>query len=194
MYLALSTVTYCGTLDRRLLFSPANYKTEVIETKQMLLVEKNLIPSEQLSYLVAGDLIWLLLCSNSSCWILVLESDGSVLPTPLAVVWVFRLTFSPPPSPSSPSPSFSPSHLQIVVSLRYRKHRGGRGFLAVYAILFFFFHFLHFFYPPSFFTNHGVNIYYHTNLCSNPTIFYFYHKFYHIFLPLILSQTTTTGH
>ena len=37
------------------------------------------------------------------------------LPTPLAVAWVFRLTFSPS---SSPSPS-SPSHLQLFVSLRY---------------------------------------------------------------------------
>ena len=52
-------------LDRILLFSPASYLTEVIETKQMLLVEQNLIPSEQLSYLVAGDFIWLLLFWNT---------------------------------------------------------------------------------------------------------------------------------
>ena len=55
-----------GFLDRRLLFSTANYLTKVIETKQMLLVEQNLIPSEQLSYLVAGEFIWLLLCWNSN--------------------------------------------------------------------------------------------------------------------------------
>ena len=54
------------------------------------------------------------------------------LPTPLAVAWVFRLTFSPPSSSPSPS-SYSPSsHLQLFVSLRYRKHCGS---LAVYAIL-----------------------------------------------------------
>ena len=29
--------------------------------------------------------------------------------------------------------------------------------------------------------NHRVHIYYHTNFCSNPTIFQFYHKFYHKF-------------
>ena len=51
------------------------------------------------------------------------------LPMPLAVAWVFRLTFSPPSSPSS-------SHLQLLVYLRYRKHCGRRGSLAVYAILF----------------------------------------------------------
>ena len=50
------------------------------------------------------------------------------LPTPLAVVWVNRLTFSSPPFPSS--------HLQLFVSLRYRKCCGGHGSLAVYAILF----------------------------------------------------------
>ena len=42
------------------------------------------------------------------------------LPMPLAVVWVFRLTFSPSPSSSSSSSS----HLQLVVSLRYRKRCG----------------------------------------------------------------------
>ena len=40
-------------------------------------------------------------------------------------------------------------------------------------------------------TNHyhnwGVNIYYHTNFCSNLTIFQFYHM-----LQQILPQTTTT--
>ena len=44
---------------------------------------------------------------------------------------------------------------------------------------------------------HGVNIYYHTNFCSNLTIFQFYHKIYHTFLPhilpQILPQTTTTN-
>ena len=57
------------------------------------------------------------------------------LPTPLAVAWVNRLTFSSPPSLSS--------HLQIFVSLRYitfllgtENAVGGRGSLAVYAILF----------------------------------------------------------
>ena len=52
------------------------------------------------------------------------------LPMPLAVVWAFRLTFSPPPSPSSslsPSPS---SHFQLFVSVSYRKRRGGHGSLA----------------------------------------------------------------
>ena len=59
------------------------------------------------------------------------------LPTPLAVVWVNRLTFSSSSSSSSsPSPPSPSSHLQLV-SLRYRKCRGGRGSLAVYAILFF---------------------------------------------------------
>ena len=38
------------------------------------------------------------------------------LPTPLAVVWVFRWTFSP---------SSSPSYHQLFVSLRYRKCCGG---------------------------------------------------------------------
>ena len=37
--------------------------------------------------------------------------------------------------------------------------------------------------PQTTTTNHyhnwGVNIYYHTNFCSNPTIFQFYHTFYH---------------
>ena len=47
-------------------------------------------------------------------------------PTPLVVAWVFRWTFS-----SSPTP-----HLQLCVSLRYRKCRGERGSLTVYAILF----------------------------------------------------------
>ena len=45
--------------------------------------------------------------------------------------------------------------------------------------------------PQTTSTNHyhnwGVNIYYHTNLCANPTIFQFYH-----ILPQILPQTTTT--
>ena len=56
--------------------------------------------------------------------------------------------------------------------------------------------------PQTTTTNHyhnwGVNIYYHTNFCSNPTIFQFYHKFYHTFLPQILQQilpqTSTTNH
>ena len=73
------------------------------------------------------------------------------LPTPLAVAWVFRLTFSP----SSPSPS----HFQLFVSVRYRKRCGGSGSLAVYAILFFtvclsyclFFLFVFFFLPISIF-------------------------------------------
>ena len=54
---------------------------------------------------------------------------------PLRGVWVFRWTFSssPPPSPSHPSSS----HLQLFVSVRYRKCYGGAfGSLAVYAILF----------------------------------------------------------
>ena len=46
-------------------------------------------------------------------------------PTPLAVEWVFRLTFSPS-SPSSSSPS--PSHFQLFVSLRYRKLRFSNWF------------------------------------------------------------------
>ena len=33
--------------------------------------------------------------------------------------------------------------------------------------------------------NHGINIYYHTNFCSNPTIFKFYHTFHHKPLPLL---------
>ena len=33
--------------------------------------------------------------------------------------------------------------------------------------------------------NHWVNIYYHTNFCSNPTIFQFYHTFHHKPLPLL---------
>ena len=33
--------------------------------------------------------------------------------------------------------------------------------------------------------NHGVNIYYHTNFCSNLTIFQFYHTFHHKPLPLL---------
>ena len=33
--------------------------------------------------------------------------------------------------------------------------------------------------------NHGVNIYYHTNFCSNRTIFQFYHTFHHKPLPLL---------
>ena len=52
------------------------------------------------------------------------------LPMPLAVVWVNKWTFSPPPF------SPLPSHLQLFVSLRYRKRRGGCGSFAVYAILF----------------------------------------------------------
>ena len=55
------------------------------------------------------------------------------LPMPLAVVWVFRLTFSPPPS----------FHFQLFVSVRYRKHcgRGGGWVLGsvchfVYYVLF----------------------------------------------------------
>ena len=47
------------------------------------------------------------------------------LPTPLAVAWVFRLTFSSPPSPPPPPPYLPSSHLQLLVSLRYRKcHEG----------------------------------------------------------------------
>ena len=46
------------------------------------------------------------------------------------------------------------------------------------------------YFTTNFTTNHyhnwGVNIYYHTNFCSNPTIFIFYHIFYHKLLP----QTT----
>ena len=57
----------------------------------------------------------------------------------LALVWVFRLTFFPSLSSSSP-----PSHLQLFVSLRYRKRCRGRGSLAVYATLF-----LVCFYPQS---------------------------------------------
>ena len=44
--------------------------------------------------------------------------------------------------------------------------------------------------------NHGVHIYYHTNFCSNQTIFQFYHTFYHTFYqtnylkPLPLSPPT----
>ena len=52
------------------------------------------------------------------------------LPMPLAVVWVNKWTFSPPPL------SHLPSHLQLFVSLRYRKRHGGCGSFAVYAILF----------------------------------------------------------
>ena len=33
--------------------------------------------------------------------------------------------------------------------------------------------------------NHGINIYYHTNFCSNPTILQFYHIFHHKPLPLL---------
>ena len=48
--------------------------------------------------------------------------DLSFLPTPLAVAWVNRWTFSSsPPSPPPPPP---PSHHQIFVSLRYRKRCG----------------------------------------------------------------------
>ena len=43
------------------------------------------------------------------------------LPTPPVVAWVFRLTFYSFPSPSSSS------HLQLFVSIRYRKRHGGRG-------------------------------------------------------------------
>ena len=46
--------------------------------------------------------------------------------------------------------------------------------------------------PQTTTTNHyhnwGVNIYYHTNFCSNPTICQFYHTFYNTFLPHILPQ------
>ena len=57
------------------------------------------------------------------------------LPMPLAVAWVFRLTFSPPP-PSSPSPPPPPSsHFQLFVSVSYIKCRGGHRSMAVYAIL-----------------------------------------------------------
>ena len=55
------------------------------------------------------------------------------LPTPLVVVWVFRLTFSPPPL----SPPRFPSHHQLFVSIRYRKRHGWHGSLAVYVILFY---------------------------------------------------------
>ena len=48
------------------------------------------------------------------------------LPTPLAVAWVNILTFSPSPSPSSPHPS----HLQLFVYLRYRKHHEGAWVLG----------------------------------------------------------------
>ena len=56
-----------------------------------------------------------------------------VLPMPLTVAWVNRLTFSPSsPSSSSPSP-----HHQLFVSLRYRKcHGGGAWVLRCDAILF----------------------------------------------------------
>ena len=70
------------------------------------------------------------------------------LSTPLAVAWVFRLTFSPlSPSlslfsdfqlcsyPAEKSSSFVPTRprkAQVFVSVRYIKHCGG----AVYAILF----------------------------------------------------------
>ena len=40
--------------------------------------------------------------------------------------------------------------------------------------------------------NHGVNIYYHTNLCSNPTIFQFYHTFHH--KPLLLLPPPSGTH
>ena len=40
--------------------------------------------------------------------------------------------------------------------------------------------------------NQGVHIYYHTNFCSDPTIFQFYHTFHHIFYHKFLPQTTTT--
>ena len=66
-----------------------------------------------------------------------LHYDLIFLPTPLAVVWVFRLTFYPSPSsPSSyPPPPPPPPHLlHLGVSLRYRKFRGGS--FAVYAVLF----------------------------------------------------------
>ena len=52
------------------------------------------------------------------------------LPMPLPVAWVNRWTFSPPPPPSPPS-----SHLQLFVSLRYRKRRGVCRSFTVYAIL-----------------------------------------------------------
>ena len=51
------------------------------------------------------------------------------LPTSLVLVWVFRLTFSPPPPP--PSSSSSSSHLQLFVSLRYRKRCGGGSFASM---------------------------------------------------------------
>ena len=53
------------------------------------------------------------------------------LPMPLAVAWVFRLTFFPSPSYSSPS---SP-HLSLFVSLRYRKRRGGGVGLSLWCNL-----------------------------------------------------------
>ena len=70
--------------------------------------------------------------SPSKCFFFFLTSLLTTilfLPMPLAVVWVNRCTFSssPPPPPSPPS------HFQLFVSLRYRKHHGGMG---VYAILF----------------------------------------------------------
>ena len=40
--------------------------------------------------------------------------------------------------------------------------------------------------------NHGVHIYYHTNFCSNPTIFQFYHTFYHTFYHKLLQLLPPT--
>ena len=93
-------------------------------------------------------------------------------------------------TPSPPSSPFSSSnHLQLFVSLRYRKRRGGGGegrpwvFCcdAFFCSLFlFFFIFIVFFAFLSFCLFVArVQIYYHTNFCSNPTIFQFYHTFYH---------------
>ena len=39
--------------------------------------------------------------------------------------------------------------------------------------------------------NHGVNIYYHTICCSNPTIFQFYYTLHHKPLPLLTLPPTT---
>ena len=62
------------------------------------------------------------------------------------------------------------------------------------------------FLPQTTTTNHyhnrGVNIYYHTNFCSNPTMFQFYHKLYRTFYqnhkfdhkPLPLSPTHPPQH
>ena len=62
------------------------------------------------------------------------KSTINVLPTPLAVAWVNRWTFSSPPPISPPSPP--PSHLQLLVSLRYRKRHVWAWVLLCDAILF----------------------------------------------------------